>query len=340
MIADSGPAPGEAMPDPTRSPAVLEVRDLSVDFVVPGRLPARAVEKISFQLAAGQMMGLVGESGCGKTTLALALMRLLPAAGRITGGQVVFSGRDLLNLSEQEIARVRWKEIAMVFQGAMNALNPVRTVGWQIAEAIARHLPQLDRPARQRRVGELLTLVGIAASRKDHYPHQFSGGQRQRAMIAMALACEPKVIIADEPTTALDAMIQAQILELFAQVREELGLAILLVTHDLGVVAQTCDAALVMYGGVTAEYAPVEAIFNDPRHPYTQALLEAFPNLSQPSGRLAAIPGQPPQLDALPPGCRFAPRCPAAFARCGCEPPRLHRLGPAHLASCHRLEAG
>jgi peptide/nickel transport system ATP-binding protein len=251
----------------------------------------------------------------------------------------LFHGKDLTALSDEELNAVRWKEISIVFQGAMNALNPVRTVGDQIAEAIVKHMPAISHKKLQTRVTELLDLVGIAADHKEHYPHQYSGGMRQRAMIAMALACNPQVIIADEPTTALDVMIQAQILELLNSLRKKLGLAIIFVTHDLGVVAEICDKVLVMYGGVTAEYADVDTIYNQPRHPYTQELLKAFPDLTKPKKKLTSIPGYPPRLDALPAGCRFAPRCPAAFDRCHTEQPPLHKLGAAHFASCHLVEA-
>ena len=221
----------------------------------------------------------------------------------------------------------------------MNALNPVRTVGDQITEAITRHVPTMAPGIVETRVEELLELVGISAEHKSHYPHQYSGGMRQRAMIAMALSCNPQVVIADEPTTALDVMIQAQILELLDDLRKQLGLAVIFVTHDLGVVAEMCDSVLVMYGGVTAEYAGVDTIYNAPRHPYTQELLKAFPDLSQPEKRLASIPGYPPRLDALPPGCRFAPRCPLAFDRCSVELPQLHLLnGGDHIVSCHLVE--
>jgi peptide/nickel transport system ATP-binding protein len=317
---------------------LLDVSDLSVDYVGNGA-PAHAVDRVSFQLREGEILGLVGESGCGKTTLALSLMRLLPASGRITHGEINFHGRDLLDLSERQMAAVRWKEMAMIFQGAMNALNPVRSIGDQIAEAIRLHTAA-DRGGVNRRVGEILDLVGIAAARKDQFPHQYSGGMRQRAMIAMALACSPQVVIADEPTTALDVMIQAQILDLLLKLRNELGLSIIFVTHDLGVVAEICDSVLVMYGGVTAEYAGVDTIYNHPRHPYTQELLKAFPDLTRPGERLASIPGHPPRLDALPPGCRFAPRCPAAFDRCHVETPPLYALGTGHEASCFLVEEG
>ncbi len=367
-------------------PLILDVRNLSVDYVAHGKLPAHALDKVSFQLRKGEMLGIVGESGCGKTTLMLSLMRLLPAAGRITNGQINFRGQDLLDLSEKAMAAVRWKNIAMIFQGAMNALNPVRTVGSQIAEPIVRHkmntinglLPlhgranghaahavpnsngktfnptrtvgsQIAETVKQhetigdkailnRRVDELLDLVGINPNRRDQYPHQYSGGMRQRAMIAMALACFPDVIIADEPTTALDVMVQAQILELLTSLRRQLGLAVVLVTHDLGVVAEVCDSVLVMYGGVVAEYTDVDTIYNHPQHPYTRELLKAFPDVNRPQEKLTSIPGYPPRLDALPPGCRFAPRCPYAFDRCHSAPPPLYQLGHFHASSCYLVE--
>src|SRR5690606_27182368 len=218
------------------------------------------------------------------------------------------------------------------------ALNPVRTVGDQIKEAIVKHIPTMPPGQLEERVIELLDLVGIAAEHKDHFPHQYSGGMRQRAMIAMALSCNPQVVIADEPTTALDVMIQAQILELLDSLRRKLGLAVIFVTHDLGVVAEMCDSVLVMYGGVTAEYADVDTIYNAPRHPYTQELLKAFPDLSQPAKRLVSIPGYPPTLDALPSRCRFAPRRPLPFERYTGEFPELRELDNGHLASCHLAE--
>jgi peptide/nickel transport system ATP-binding protein len=314
-----------------RAPILVDVRHLSVHYVSPGQPPACAVEDVSFVLREGEILGLVGESGCGKTTLMLSLMRLLPAAGRIVDGEINFVGRDILSLSEKEMRDVRWREMSMIFQGAMNALNPVCTVGDQIAEVIVRHNLAGDRSTLYQRVSELLELVGIAANRHNQYPHQYSGGMRQRAMIAMALACTPQVVIADEPTTALDVMIQAQILELLVKLREKLGLAVILVTHNLGVVAEVCDTVLVMYGGVNT-------IFNNPQHPYTQQLLGAFPDLSKPAEKLVAIPGYPPRLDDLPPGCRFAPRCSVAFERCHREQPHLHQLNQFHVASCHLVD--
>jgi peptide/nickel transport system permease protein len=319
-------------------PVLLQVSDLSIHYLTEDKPAAKAVENVSFTLHEGELMGLVGESGCGKTTLMLALLRLLPAAGQIVGGRVNFMGQDITAMNEEELSKVRWNGISIIFQGAMNALNPVRTVGDQIREAIIKHVAILPGDKVDDRVVELLDLVGIAADHKEHYPHQYSGGMRQRAMIAMALACNPQVVIADEPTTALDVMIQAQILELLDELRKKLGLSIIFVTHDLGVVAEMCDSVLVMYGGVTAEYSDVDTIYNTPRHPYTQELLKAFPDLSNPNKRLASIPGYPPRLDDLPPGCRFAPRCPLAFERCHIEPPGLHTLGKHHVASCHLVE--
>jgi oligopeptide/dipeptide ABC transporter ATP-binding protein len=316
-------------------PVLLEVQNLSIHYVSEGKPPARAVEDVSFKLHEGELMGLVGESGCGKTTLMLGLLRLLPAAGQIVGGKVYFTGQDVTAMNEQELLDVRWDGISIIFQGAMNALNPVRTVGDQIKEAILKHVAILPGDKVDDRVVELLDLVGIAADHKEHFPHQYSGGMRQRAMIAMALACNPQVVIADEPTTALDVMIQAQILELLDNLRKRLGLSIIFVTHDLGVVAEMCDSVLVMYGGVTAEYSDVDTIYNAPRHPYTRELLKAFPDLSNPEKRLASIPGYPPRLDALPAGCRFAPRCPLAFERCHSEQPVLYQLNGGHVASCH-----
>ena len=322
------------------TPLMLDVRNLSVNYVNDNRV-AKAVHNVSLQLHEGELLGLVGESGCGKTTLMLALTRLLPAAGQIVNGHINFQGKDLSNIEETQMQEIRWKKISIIFQGAMNALNPVRTVGDQIKEAIIKHVGAHPPEVLEERVIELLDMVGIAKEFKDQYPHQYSGGMRQRAMIAMALSCEPDVVIADEPTTALDVMIQAQILELLDSLRKKLGLAIIFVTHDLGVVAEMCDSVLVMYGGMTAEYADVDTIYNAPQHPYTQELLKAFPDLSQPEKRLASIPGYPPKLDALPTGCRFAPRCPRAFERCTTELPALLELADGyHIASCHLVEVG
>jgi peptide/nickel transport system permease protein len=330
--------PLEAISAIRKAPVILDVQDVSINYISEGHPPARAVENVSFQLHEGELMGLVGESGCGKTTLMLALLRLLPAAGQIVNGGAFFAGKDLTAVSEQELQELRWKGISIIFQGAMNALNPVRTVGDQIAEAITRHESSFTREMVNTRVIELLDLVGITKERKDGYPHQYSGGMRQRAMIAMALACNPQVVIADEPTTALDVMIQAQVLDLLDNLRKKLGLSIIFVTHDLGVVAEMCDSVLVMYGGVMAEYADVDTVYNKALHPYTQELLKAFPDLSNPEKKLASIPGYPPRLDDLPQGCRFAPRCPKAFDRCLIEIPALHVRDGWHVVGCHLAE--
>jgi oligopeptide/dipeptide ABC transporter ATP-binding protein len=282
----------------------------------------------------------VGESGSGKTTTVLAMLRLLPPGGRVVGGQVLFDGEDLLALPPAELRAVRWSRLSIVFQGAMNALNPVRTVGDQVAEAIRTHDPGINRRAAAARAAELLDRVGISGRRARDYPHTYSGGMRQRAMIALALACDPDVIIADEPTTALDVMIQAQILELLARLSAELGMATIMVTHDLGVVGQRCDRVVVMYGGIIAEEAEAFRLYAHPQHPYTQALLASFPDLSHPDRRLVGIPGVPPRLDNMPPGCPFAPRCPHVFDRCLTERPPAFPLSHDRRASCFLLEPG
>lgn len=312
---------------------MLEVKNLCVDYLSDGRT-LRAVDDLSFRVNAGRSLALVGESGCGKTTTMLSLLRLLPREGRIVGGQVMYQGTDLLRVSEKEMRNFRWQHLSLVFQGAMNALNPVRTVGDQIAEACRLH-GYTDRSANNQKVGELLELVGISSDRAKRYPHEFSGGMRQRAMIAMALACDPQVLIADEPTTALDVMIQAQILELLNQLQEELNLSLILVTHDLGVVAELCDDVLVMYGGKLAEYGTVDTIFNYPRHPYTQRLLEAFPDVVHTDTVLASIPGVPPPLHNLPSGCRFEPRCHMRTDHCATVMPDELRVDDHHIAACH-----
>jgi peptide/nickel transport system permease protein len=335
----AGSAAAEASPLVLKeTPVLLDVRDISIDYLVEDQAPHHAVQKVSFQLREGELLGLVGESGCGKTTLMLSLMRLLPPNGLVVNGQILFNGQNLLEFTEKELNDVRWKGISIIFQGAMNALNPVRKVGDQIGESLRQH-ENLAEPAQiEARIDELLDIVGIAPNRKNHYPHQYSGGMRQRAMIAMALACSPQVVIADEPTTALDVMIQAQILELLANLRSQLGLSIIFVTHDLGVVAEMCDSVLVMYSGMAAEYADVDTIYNRSRHPYTQELLRAFPDLTHPGQKLTSIPGFPPRLNALPTGCLFAPRCPQVFDRCLVEKPGLITLSSTHQAACHLLE--
>jgi peptide/nickel transport system ATP-binding protein len=326
------------MDKPQALPPILNVDSISIDYCPDEVTHLRAVENVSFRLHEGEKLGVVGESGCGKTTMMLGLLRLLPIAGRIIDGKVLYRGQDLLSLSETDISNVRWKEIAIIFQGAMNALNPVMSVGNQIAEAIKCHMPRAANQYIKKRVHELLETVGIPGSRSIQYPFQFSGGMRQRAMIAMALACNPSILIADEPTTALDVMIQAQILELLENLSRTLGQSLILITHDLGVVAEICDTVLVMYGGITAEYASVDTIYNHPLHPYTQLLIKAFPNLSKPTEKLVSIPGYPPRLDQLPRGCRFAPRCPYRFKKCTYQIPHLKEVSERHYVACHLVE--
>lgn len=314
---------------------LLEVSNLSVCYLTEENHALHAVEDLSFQLEPGRSLGLVGESGCGKTTVMLALMRLLPEAGRIISGEVRFEQQDLLLLSEAEMCGVRWAEVAMVFQGAMNSLNPVRTIESQIMEALLHHRVVDTRNQARKRTADLLQLVGIAPQRGKQYPHQYSGGMRQRAIIAMALSCNPKVLIADEPTTALDVMIQAQITELLKGLQSELNLTLILVTHDLGVVAEVCDDVLVMYAGKLAEYGDCDTIYNAAKHPYTRRLLRAFPDIDNLDAELISIPGAPPPLDDLPEGCRFSPRCHLSKELCKREAPALFSISDRHLIACH-----
>jgi peptide/nickel transport system ATP-binding protein len=310
---------------------VLAVEDLHVWFDIPGG-ELHAVQGVGFELRPGERMGLVGESGCGKTTTILALMGLLPASASVAG-RVLLEGEDVLARGEETVSPHRWRDIAMVFQGAMNAFNPVKTVGSQIVEPMELHGIASGRAARAQ-AAELLELVGIAGSRGDRFPHEFSGGMRQRAAIAMALACRPKVLLADEPTTALDVMVQAQILELLVRLTDDLGLSMILVTHDLPVVAQVCGQAAVMYAGKVAEAGPMETLFHDPRHPYTRMLFQATPDLYG-SDDVMSIPGAPPRLDRPIVGCPFQPRCDSAFARCSEADPALRDVAASHRAACH-----
>jgi len=318
---------------------LLEVRELRAHFRTDAGI-ARAVDGVSFHIAKGETLGLVGESGCGKSVTSLSILRLIPdPPGRIErGSSIRFRGRELLDLSESEMRAVRGNDIAMVFQEPMTSLNPVYTVGEQVAEAVRLHR-RLPRPVAWQRAVEMLALVGLPApaDRAHAYPHQLSGGQRQRVMIAMALACDPELLIADEPTTALDATIQAQILELLRDLRQRLGMALLLITHDLGVVAEVCDRVAVMYAGRIVEDGPVRRIFDDPRHPYTQGLLRAVPRIGAPAERLAVIPGQVPAATAWPAGCRFHPRCPHAWDPCRSSEPDRIAL-PAGGGACCWLE--
>ncbi len=314
---------------------VLEVRDLRTYFHTEEGV-ARAVDGVSFAVGRGQTLGLVGESGCGKSVSAFSIMRLVPdPPGRIEDGQILLRGRDLLALDEEEMRRVRGDDIAMIFQEPMTSLNPVLTCGFQIAEAVVLHQQVPMQEARTRAI-EMLQLVGIPApeQRIDEYPHQLSGGMRQRVMIAMALSCNPDVLIADEPTTALDVTIQAQILALLESLQESLQMAIVMITHDLGVIAETADQVAVMYAGQIVEYAETQALFTHPRHPYTRGLLRSIPRLDAEQERLDIIPGVVPDARVFPQGCRFAPRCPLADAHCRAEAPPLEEIEAGHWASC------
>jgi oligopeptide/dipeptide ABC transporter ATP-binding protein len=340
--ATSAPAPvdarGRSLPrqaDPTQP--LLAVDDLKTYFTLDGAT-VHAVDGVSFRLDQGEALGIAGESGCGKTTTALSLVRLLPGNARIAGGSIRYFGIDLVPKSDTAIRRYRWREISIVFQGAMNALNPVQRLRDQIAEPLTERLGVSDREARKR-AGELLELVGIPKKRGAAYPHELSGGMRQRAMIAMALACDPAIVIGDEPTTALDVMIQAQILVLLEDLRRKLGLSLILITHDLSVIAETCDRVLIMYAGRVAEEGSVDEIFRRPRHPYTQKLLSSFPNIRTDRRTLDVIPGSPPDLREPPPGCRFAPRCAFAMAVCTEVVPPEVTFGDVRVA-CHLYPPG
>jgi peptide/nickel transport system ATP-binding protein len=311
---------------------LLEVRDLHVWFDLPDGGKLHAVRGVSFVLDAGERVGLVGESGCGKTTTILAMLGLLPPSATVAG-EVLLDGANVLAADEDETRPHRWTDISMVFQGAMNALNPVKTVESQIVEPMALHGTAFGAEARAK-AGELLELVGIPSAAGARYPHEFSGGMRQRAALAMALACDPKVLLADEPTTALDVMVQAQILELMLRLTRELGLALVLVTHDLPVVAQVCERAAVMYAGEIVESGRLDDLFHQPKHPYTRMLFAATPDLYG-EDEVLSIPGAPPRLDRDLVGCPFRARCDRAFDRCAVESPLLVPVGDGRVAACH-----
>src|SRR5512134_2142157 len=320
--------------------SLLQVKNLSTSFQTSTGV-VRAVDGVSWDVEEGETVALVGESGCGKSVSALSIMRLVAApAGRIESGRVLFQGRDLLGISEAEMEHVRGREIGMVFQEPMTSLNPVLTIGRQLTEGIEIHLKKTPAQAQARAI-ELLGLVGIAdpERRLAQYPHHFSGGMRQRMMIAMALACEPKLILADEPTTALDVTIQAQILELMQSLSKRLGVAMVIITHNLGVVARYADRVNVMYAGRIIERATAAELYANPRHPYTLGLLRSVPRLDEPRrARLAPIEGQPPDLTRLPPGCAFSPRCAFKVERCAEAAPPLIAIDAAHRSACWECE--
>jgi len=326
--------------------ALLEIDELSVAFDTEGGT-VTVVDRVSFDVEAGETLGVVGESGCGKSVTALSIMGLLPKpAGSIAGGDIRFRGESLPNLPSERLRDIRGNRIAMIFQEPMTALNPVHRVGRQLAETYTLHQPELSDDVISRRTLGLLEQVGIPApeQRLREYPHQLSGGMRQRVMIAMALASKPDILIADEPTTALDVTIQAQILELLRDLQRETGMAIIFITHDLGVIAELCSRVVVMYAGRVAEQAPIEPLFAHPVHPYTRGLLASIPRLEdEPKTTLTTIPGVVPSIEELPSGCRFANRCPYVKDLCNRDAPEIVNASPGHEVSCHRwreVEAG
>ena len=314
---------------------LLEVKDLRMYYEVGDGGFVKAVDGVSFNLDREEALGIVGESGCGKSSLAITILRILPSNARILGGEVLLDGVDILRLDEPRLRKeVRWRKISMVFQGSMNALNPIIKVGDQIAEAIMLH-EKVSKKDAYRRAEELLSLVGIDPSRVSSYPFELSGGQRQRVMIAMALALNPKVLIADEPTTALDVIVQAQTLKLIKELQSRLKLSLMLISHDISVVAEMSDKVAVMYAGKIVEYGPAVEVLLQPKHPYTTALLKSVPSIRESKRKLSYIPGVPPNLVNPPSGCRFHPRCPYAMDICREQEPNLKEVGEHHLAACH-----
>jgi len=314
---------------------LLDVQDLKTYYSIL-RGHVKAVDGVSFQVKKGEALGLAGESGCGKTTIALSILKLLPRGGQVVGGKILFNTHDLVELDEDEMrSKVRWKGISIVFQGAMNALNPVYKVDDQIIEAILAHEHDLSKDDAMKRAEKLLETVGIGPSRASSYPHEFSGGMRQRALIAMALACNPELLIADEPGTALDVIVAAQVLKLMKDLKSRLNLGMILITHDLSIIAETCDKVAIMYAGKIAEYADTVTVFKEPLHPYTQGLIGAFPSIKAAKRHIASIPGLPPDLLDPPAGCRFNPRCEYAMAVCKENEPESLEAHKGHYVACH-----
>lgn len=320
---------------------LLEIKNLQTFFHTDDGV-AKSVDGVSYEVDRGETLGVVGESGCGKSVTALSVMRLIPMPpGKIEGGEILFNGRDLLKLTEEEMRSIRGNEISMIFQEPMTSLNPVFTIGHQIDEAVILHQKVSKAEAKLRSI-EMLRLVGIPApeQRYGEYPHQLSGGMRQRVMIAMALSCNPQLLIADEPTTALDVTVQAQILELINKLQKELGMGVVMITHDLGVIAEVSDRVAVMYGGKIQEISPVKPLFEEPLHPYTQGLLASLPRPDrQDKERLTTIPGIVPSILSMPPGCKFAQRCPLRIAKCDEVEPELVEVAPGRLCRCHLVDA-
>lgn len=313
---------------------ILEVDHLIMNYRTKDG-PVSAVQDVSFSLGRGESLGLVGESGCGKTSIALSLMRLLPDNAEVQGGNIILDGENILDLSDEEMRMRRWSSIAMVFQGAMNSWNPVYRVGDQIREAIDIHWdPKPTVAEANAKIAELFEMVGLDESMMERYPHEFSGGMKQRAVIAMALSCDPKVIIADEPTTALDVIVQEQVLEELRKIQDELGMSIIYISHDIAVIAEITNQLGVMYAGKLVEHGPTEAIFARPRHPYAWLLLSSTPSVTGPRMKLAPLEGEPPNLLNPPTGCRFHPRCPFATDQCSAEEPPMEEIEPGHQVAC------
>jgi len=314
------------------SDALLEVDNLRTHYFTR-QGTTNAVDNVSFRLLQGQTLGITGESGCGKSTLAHSIIRLLPPSAKVVSGTISYKGLDLVKASELDLRKIRWRRISLIFQAAMNALNPVRRVGEQVSEAITYHEGTTKGEAR-RRTKRLFELVGLDPVRMNDYPHEFSGGMRQRIVIAMAIACEPDLIIADEPVTALDVLVQAQILDLLDSLKKELNISMILITHDLSVVKETCDFVAVMYAGKLVESSTVESVLKNPHHPYTRALIQALPQISGGRHSLKSLAGMPPNLIHPPSGCRFHPRCPFVMDRCRAEEPLLAEHGTNHKSAC------
>ena len=318
--------------------ALLDVKNLTMHYTTKMG-DVHAVDDVSFTIEPGEAIGLVGESGCGKTSIALTLLRLLPDNAKFLGGSVLFEGVDLVRIPEEEMRKIRWRGISMIFQAAMNSLNPVYRVGDQIIEAIQTHFPITYQEARKR-VAELFNLVGLAPELMDRYPHEYSGGMKQRAVIAMALACSPKLVIADEPTTALDVIVQDRILRRIDEVRKELNMAMMYISHDIAVIAEVSQRIGVMYAGNLVEFADTVTIFKNPAHPYTIALMSAFPSIKGEKRKLQGLPGEPPDLLRPPSGCRFHPRCPYATAVCTESLPEYREIHPHHYVACWHPQVG
>jgi peptide/nickel transport system ATP-binding protein len=336
-----GGEPERAPPTPPRESLVreplLEVTDLTVEYITDYG-SVKACDHVSFSIGRGEVLGLAGESGSGKSTAAMAALRLLQPPAVITSGRVLFEGQDLLSLSELELRKVRWRRISLVFQSAMNALNPVLTIGEQIADVIRSHEGLGEKPARER-AAALLELVGIETAHLDSYPHQLSGGMRQRVVIAIALALDPPMLFMDEPTTALDVVVQKEILQQIAELKQRLGFSILFITHDLSLMLEFCDRIGILYAGRLCELAPARTLLSHPLHPYTRGLMSSFPDASGPRHRLVGIPGSPPDMRRPPSGCRFHPRCAQAASDCAAELPELAALAPGHQVACFRARS-